>query len=164
MVHLIPIMLVTAGLMLVMAFSFAVVRAKKGGTSKVSKILFIGLIIACFVFFMVTLVALFATKHGQVVDVKTTSDHSMVEVDGLSIETRNGLILIMSDGKDIGAYPESTVRNMFELDEDGHIVDQSVRRVNLTVQNSTITNGLNIFGIWVVVESSHYYPVDVILD
>lgn len=138
---------------------------QKGKLPRVRKILFSACIF-CFVLIIIALIAGKAIeKNGQIVDTKTTSDYSIIETDGLVIEQKeNNVTVIMSDGKEIGAYPTSVVKNMFDVDENGRIANQNTVKVNLTVRKTTTIRGFQVFGIWVVVEASDSWPVAVIFD
>ncbi len=162
MVHLIGVLMMVIAIMLVAAILFVVVRAKKG-KSKLSRVAF-GVLIATFAAFFVVITAVVVAHHCEVVDVNSTTEHRMVQTDGLTVETKSGLIILQRNGEEIGEFPATVVKNMFEVDEGGRIVDQSVARINLTIRKASVTRGFRIFGVWAVVESSGSYPVDVVLD
>ena len=166
MVHfttMLGIILAMIGVVAVLAIVFSHIAERKGRISKAPKVLSVVIMVLMVLFIGIAIINSSLRDGAEVVDVEYTSSHTVVETENLVIKEERALTIISDDGRVIGIYPTKLVKNMFDLDETGHIVPD-VGSVNLTIWSNKPVRAVDICGIWFVASSSAEWVTSVILD
>lgn len=149
MVHFITIIGSILSLMVadaILSFILIYVAERKGKKPKLAKALFSVFVVPGVLLIGVAIAWSVASNNAEVIDVEYISDHTIVETEDLVIREEKGLTIMTDNDKTIGVYPTLLVKNMFGVDESGHITPD-VGSVNLTVRSNKPIKAIDIGGI-----------------
>lgn len=139
------------------------VAVRKGKKPKLTKALFSVFVVLGMLLIGVVITRSAVSNNAKVIDVEYISDHTVVETKNLVIKEEKGLTIMIDDDKTIGIYPTLLVKNMFGVDESGHITPD-VGSINLTVRSNKPIKAVSICGIWFITDSSSSWVTRVVLD